>query len=143
MFNVSDQEVPQEVMNIRGTRISISGVRGYQYPGYEGINIKGRGYINIRGTKIWIQGYEYPGYEGMRVRGYEYLGYEGINIWGMRVRGYKYLGYECINILGTRVYISGVGKYECTRVRGYEYLGYVFVRVSLVYLLILPIAMAS
>ena len=58
-------------MNIRGTRVSISGVRGgvrgYQYPGYEG--------INIRGTRVPISG----------VRGYEYSGYEGMNIRGTRV----------------------------------------------------------
>ena len=61
------------------TRESISGVRGYQYPGYESINIRGtrvsisgvRG-INIRGTRVLIsgvQGYQYPGYEGINIRG--------------------------------------------------------------------------
>ena len=34
-----------ENMNIRGTRVSISGVRGCQYPGYD----------------------EYPGYEGVNI----------------------------------------------------------------------------
>ena len=28
-------------VNIRGTRVWISGVRGYEYPGYEGMNIRG------------------------------------------------------------------------------------------------------
>ena len=53
-----------EGMHIRGTRVCISGVRGYAYPGYEG--------MHIRGTRVCIsgaRGYAYPGYEGMHIRG--------------------------------------------------------------------------
>ena len=60
-------------MNIWGTRVQISGVRGCEYPGYEGINIR----INIR-----VRGYKYPGYEGINIRGTR------VQISG--VRGYKY-----------------------------------------------------
>ena len=99
-------------MNIQGTRIRISGVRGYE------------------GRDIWVRGYEYPGYEGTRVwisgvgmnirgtrerisgiRGYEYPGYEGMNIWA---RGYEYPGYEGTNIRGTRVWISKYTYQEIT-----------------------------
>ena len=62
-------------MNIRGTKVSISGVRGYEYPGYEGMHIRGTR-VSISG----VRGYEYPGYEGMNIRGTK-----GINIRGMRV----------------------------------------------------------
>ena len=55
-------------MNIRMQKsedaVFISGVRGDEYPGYEG--------MNIRGTRVSISGVrgdEYPGYEGMNIRG--------------------------------------------------------------------------
>ena len=98
------------------TRVCISGVRGYVYPGYEGMYIRGtRVFMYIRGTRV-ISGVResYLGYEGMHiwVRGYAYLGYES-HIWGTRVcisgvRGYAYPGYEGMHIRGTRVCISGV-----------------------------------
>ena len=50
-------------MYIRGTRVCISGVRGYVYPGYED--------MYIRGTRVCIsgvRGYVYPGYEAMYIR---------------------------------------------------------------------------
>ena len=79
-------------INIRGTRVRISGVRRY-----EGMNIQERVYA-------------YPGHEGINISGvreYEYPGYKGMNIRGTRVcisgvRGYEYPGYEGINIRGTR-----------------------------------------
>ena len=37
-----------KLVNIRGTMVRISGIRGYEYPGYEG--------MNIRGTMVWISG---------------------------------------------------------------------------------------
>ena len=40
---------------IQVRRVSISGVGGYQYPGYEGINIRGK-MVLISG----VGGYQYP-----------------------------------------------------------------------------------
>ena len=92
-------------MNIRGTRVWISGgtrvwisgVRWYEYLGYAGMNIRGYEGMNIRGKMVWISG----------VRGYKYQG----------VRGYEYPGYEGMNIRGTRVCISGVRRYEYPNTR--------------------------
>ena len=53
-------------MHIRGTRVSIS-VRGYAYPGYKG--------MFIRGTRVCLSG----------VRGYVYPGYEGMFSWAVQV----------------------------------------------------------
>ena len=47
-----------EGMYAWGTRVCISGVRGYVYPGFEG--------MNIRGTRVCISG----------VRGYVYKGHD-------------------------------------------------------------------
>ena len=43
---------------------SLSGVGGDEYPGYEGMNIRGR-----RGCISGVGGDAYPGYEGMNIRG--------------------------------------------------------------------------
>ena len=78
------------VLNIRGTMVLLSGVRGYQYPEYEG--------ITIWGTRVLLSG----------VRGYYYPGYEGITIRGTRVllsgvRAYYYTGYYYIFVVKEKV----------------------------------------
>ena len=59
-----DQYPGNEGINIRGTRVSISGKRGDQYPGYEGVNIR-----KTSGSISGVRGCQYPGYEGINIRG--------------------------------------------------------------------------
>ena len=49
---------------MRGARVSIFVVRGYQYSGYESINIRG-----TRVSIFGVRGYQYPGYEDINIRG--------------------------------------------------------------------------
>ena len=87
-------------MNIRGTRVYISGVQGNEYPGYKGINIRGRR-VCISGVRGWeIRGTRVgdPGYEGGRSGLWgSYDEYGDRNIQGMN---YKYRNYDGMNIRG-------------------------------------------
>ena len=92
-------------VNIRSTRVCISGVRGSAYPGYDGCEYPEYKGMHIQGTREWISG----------VRECEYQGYECecTRVWISGVRECDYPGYECeypgyesVNIRGTRVWMK-------------------------------------